>query len=152
MRDERRGRGRVVVDSEDIFTSLSLSLSLFVSPHFFHLFPYLLHSPYSFIMDALDCSARLDMLPLEIIFAIIDLLSMKDVMNLSQVNKYLRGSSLPYLFRRIAITFSLDGFKQLKEISESPIRLHVVSLKYVVPELIEPGKQYALNIPIQYPR
>lgn len=103
-------------------------------------------------MDSLNCSARLDTLPLEIIFAIIELLSTKDVMHLSQANKYLRGSSLPYVFRKIAITFSLDGFEQLKEISESPIHLHVVSLKYVVPELIDPGKQYALNIPTQYPR
>lgn len=103
-------------------------------------------------MDGLNCNARLDTLPLEIIFAINNLLPMEDLMSLSRVNKYLRGSSFPYLFRRIVITFSLDGFEQLKRISESAIRLHVVSLKYVIPELIEPGKQEAVNIPSQYPR
>lgn len=82
-------------------------------------------------MAAVNSSICLDNLPLEIIYLILGSLSMEELKSFSYVNKHLREASLPSLFRELTINFSKSGFEKLKGISNSEVRVHVVSLKYI---------------------
>lgn len=98
-------------------------------------------------MAAVNSSICLDNLPLEIIYLILGSLSMEELKSFSYVNKHLREASLPSLFRELTINFSKSGFEKLKGISNSEVRVHVVSLKYIAPDLINPGKRPSSLLP-----
>lgn len=82
----------------------------------------------------------LETLPTEILRDIVDHLSFRDVEALSLASRRLREVCLPSLFRRVKFEFSEAGFEHLKTIIGSDVRHHVVSFKYVVPELFKDGK------------
>ncbi|PGG99691.1 hypothetical protein AJ80_09305 [Polytolypa hystricis UAMH7299] len=56
---------------------------------------------------------------------------------LSRVSKRLREVCLPFLFRRVEFWFSEAGFHELENLITSDICHHVVSLAYIVPELLK---------------
>lgn len=82
----------------------------------------------------------LETLPTEVLRDIVDHLSFRDVEALSLASRRLREICQPSLFRRVKFEFSEVGFERLKTIIGSDIRHHVVSFKYVVPELLKNGK------------
>jgi hypothetical protein len=82
----------------------------------------------------------LETLPTEILRDIVDHLSFRDVEPLSLASRRLREVCLPSLFRRVKFEFSEVGFERLETIIGSDVRHHVVSFKYVVPELLKDGK------------
>ncbi|KAJ9298524.1 hypothetical protein DTO271G3_3491 [Paecilomyces variotii] len=80
----------------------------------------------------------LDLLPTEILYDIRDLLQIQDLKHLSRVSKKLRQICLPLLFHEVEFQFSKSGFDQLRNFSESEVRLYTVSFIYVVPQLLRP--------------
>lgn len=83
---------------------------------------------------------RLDLLHSDILSRIVRFLQPGDIEELSCVNKRLRDASIPALFRAVRFEFSKSSLNGLKRLSNSNIRQHVVSLTYVAPEILKPGK------------
>jgi hypothetical protein len=83
---------------------------------------------------------RLDLLHSDILSRIVRFLQLGDIEELSCVNKRLRDASIPVLFRAVRFEFSKSSLNGLKRLSDSNIRQHVVSLTYVAPEILKPGK------------
>jgi hypothetical protein len=83
---------------------------------------------------------RLDLLTSDILSRIVGFLQPGDIEELSCVNKRLRDASIPLLFRAVRFEFSKSSLNGLKRLSNSDIRHHVVSLTYVAPEILKPGK------------
>jgi hypothetical protein len=48
---------------------------------------------------------------------------------------------IPSIFQFVRFEFSRSGLRELRDLSNSEIRHHVVSFTYVVPELLRPGKR-----------
>ncbi|RJE20455.1 hypothetical protein PHISCL_07216 [Aspergillus sclerotialis] len=83
-------------------------------------------------------SSCLQNLPLEILYLIAEGLSFESLLKLSCVNKRMRNVAIPRIFRNYTIIFSEEGFNKLKGFCESTLCENVVSLKYIVADLIEP--------------
>lgn len=83
---------------------------------------------------------HLDLLHSSILYRVAIYLGPWDIEELSCVNKRLRAASLSVLFRAVKFEFSKTGLNGLERISDSDIRQHVVSLTYVAPEILKPGK------------
>lgn len=84
-------------------------------------------------------------LPLNILYRVVKFLPPWDIEKLSCVNKRLREASLPALFRAIRFEFSKAGFDGLNRLPDSDIRHYVVSLTYMAPEILKPGKASSLR-------
>ena len=85
--------------------------------------------------------ARLDLLPSDILCRIVNFLPPWEIEGLSCANKKLREASIPVLFPAVKFEFSKTSLNELKNLSDSNIRQHVISLTYVAPEILRPGKQ-----------
>jgi hypothetical protein len=83
---------------------------------------------------------NLELLPTEIIWMVVCHLSHNEVKRLSLTCKRLRSACLPYLFRRVGFDFSEKGLGALESLLHSSLKQHVVSLHWVVPELLLSGK------------
>lgn len=92
--------------------------------------------------------ARLDLLHSDILNRVVKFLPPWEIEDLSCVNKRLREASLPVLFRAVRFEFSKTGLNGLKRLSDSDIRQHVVSLTYVAPEILKPGKRFFFGLSI----
>lgn len=82
----------------------------------------------------------LDHLQSDILFRVMIFLQPGDVEELSCVNKRLREASIPVLFSAVRFEFSKSSLYGLIQLSGSDIRQHVVSLTYVIPEILKMGK------------
>lgn len=91
-------------------------------------------------MPLRSLTPHFETLTAEPLHLIIDLLSLSDIKQLSSVNTRLREACLPFLFRHIKFQFSKIGFDDLRSLSNSDARHHVISFTYIVPELLNPGK------------
>ncbi|PLB49079.1 hypothetical protein P170DRAFT_174660 [Aspergillus steynii IBT 23096] len=89
------------------------------------------------MMNSIRRHARFELLPTELLYEIITRLSSRDVKRLSSVSERLRKVCLPYLFRNVSFEFSRSGFISLQRLLLSNLRWYVVSLTYVVPELLQ---------------
>ncbi|KAF7594881.1 hypothetical protein BBP40_007915 [Aspergillus hancockii] len=81
---------------------------------------------------------RLDLLPTEILRMVLNFLLPSDAKEFSHTSKRFREISLPFIFRKLEIEFSKEAFKKLKRLSTSDIWQHLVSLTYVVTDLLDP--------------
>ncbi|KAL2859886.1 uncharacterized protein BJX67DRAFT_368548 [Aspergillus lucknowensis] len=77
-------------------------------------------------------------LPMEILHLILAGLHSWQITSLSLVNRRLREVCLPVLFHKVGFSFSEAGLNGLQQLANSPVRWHVRSLTYTVPELIKP--------------
>lgn len=78
-------------------------------------------------------------LPLELSHTIIKLLDFKSLGNLSLVNRQIRNTSIPFLFKTVSFTFSSEGLSSLRELATSPIAQHVKSFRYYSTTILIPG-------------
>jgi hypothetical protein len=85
-------------------------------------------------------NTHFETLTAEALYAVIDLLSLSEIKQLSYTNTRLREACLPFILRHIKFPFSKAGFDDLRSLLESRARYHVVSFSYIVPELLDPGK------------
>jgi hypothetical protein len=83
--------------------------------------------------------AYLENLPNEILNIIVEYLRKPEIKRVSSVNKRMRDISHPFLFRNFRFTFSKKGLNQLKEILNSKVSYYIISIQYVVPELLNPS-------------
>jgi hypothetical protein len=90
------------------------------------------------IMD--EQNPDLQSLPAEIMHLILTSLNSCEIKAFSLVNRRLRDVCLPSLFYRVRFNFSKAGLDGLQQLGNSTVRLHVKSLRYTVPQLINPGK------------
>jgi hypothetical protein len=84
--------------------------------------------------------SHFETLTAEALHVVIDLLPHWEIKQLSCANKQLREACLPFLFRHVEFQFSKAGFEDLRSLLKSEARQHVVSLTYIAPELLNPGK------------
>ncbi|KAL5335654.1 hypothetical protein BJX70DRAFT_401434 [Aspergillus crustosus] len=77
-------------------------------------------------------------LPTEVLNLILASLPSWEIKDFSLVNRRLRDVCLPFLFHQVRFKFSEAGLNGLQQLKNSPVRLHVRSLIYTVPELIKP--------------
>lgn len=82
----------------------------------------------------------LENLPNEILHKIVEYLGKREVKCLSSVNKRMRDISQPFLFRNLQFSFTQNGFNKLERVLNSQVSHHIVSIQYVVPELLSPGE------------
>ncbi|KAJ5100794.1 hypothetical protein N7456_006846, partial [Penicillium angulare] len=87
-------------------------------------------------MESVSHSAELEPLPTEILFMIVQHLFIRDVKCLSCVNQRMRMICLPVLFNKVRFAFSDFGLDGLRRLALSDARQYVVSLTYVIPELL----------------
>lgn len=87
----------------------------------------------------------LENLPNEILNSIVEYLGRREIKRFSSANKRMRDISLPFLFRNLRFTFSKKGFDKLENILKSQLSNYIVSVQYVVPELLNPGKNSSSN-------
>ena len=110
-----------------------------------HIFHLLSSSPPTrpcLAMDPTSQEVRLDWLPTEIIFMIVDYLSLHELNWFSLINKRTRAISLTRLFRTVKFPSSKAGFKAMELLFEADaIRPHVASLEYVGTRLLDDGKR-----------
>lgn len=81
----------------------------------------------------------LENLPNEILNIIVEYLRKPEIKRVSSVNKRIRDISRPFLFRNFRFTFSKKGFNRLKEVLNSLVSCYIISIQYVVPELLNPS-------------
>jgi hypothetical protein len=86
----------------------------------------------------------LDLLHSSILCRIVVYIEPWGIEELSCVKKRLRAASLSVVFCAVKFEFSKIGLNALEHISDSEICQHVVSLTYVAPEILKPGKIFAL--------
>jgi hypothetical protein len=79
-------------------------------------------------------------LPNELLCKIVECLVKWEVKHFSLVNRRMRDVSLPFLYRNFRFTFSKKGLDRLEGFLRSNLCHHVVSIQYVVPELLNPGE------------
>lgn len=79
-------------------------------------------------------------LPVEIIILIARSLSLGEIKQLSQVNKLMRVVCAPLIFQSIRLEFSHKSLQRLEALALSELHHHVLSLTYVVPELLKEGE------------
>ncbi|KFY03642.1 hypothetical protein V490_00110 [Pseudogymnoascus sp. VKM F-3557] len=79
----------------------------------------------------------LEMLPTEILQAVIGHLVPWNIKRLSCTSKRLRQASLSILFRHVKFEFSLAGMKGLKELLKSNVCGHISSFTYIITELLK---------------
>lgn len=82
---------------------------------------------------------RLDLLHSGLLSRIVGFLQLSDIEALSCVNKRVRESCLPVLFRAVRFEFSKTALNGLIRLSDSNVRQHIVSLTYVAPEILKTG-------------
>ena len=85
-------------------------------------------------------SARIELLPNEILYGILKCLYSWEIKRFSCVSRRIRDVCLPSIFRKITCEFSKEGFDKLQALLQSNLRQHVVSFEYVVPKLLKPGE------------
>jgi hypothetical protein len=85
-------------------------------------------------------SAYLENLPNELLCKIVEYLVKWEIKHFSLVNRRMRDVSLPFLYRSFQFTFSRKGLDKREEFLRSNICHQVVSIQYVVPELLNPGE------------
>ena len=90
-------------------------------------------------------NACLELLPTEILHLLVDHLFSWDLKNLSCVSRQLREAFIPCVFRNVRFQFSKSGFDSLRGLLLSDLRHHVVSLIYVIPELLHPGNDFVMH-------
>jgi hypothetical protein len=118
------------------------SLASFLS--FTFLNPYPTAITHSSTLRSAMAISRLETLPTETFYNIIEFLVPRDVKRLSRASKRSREVCLPTLFRRVEFRFSKAGFDRLKNFIKSDTRYHVVSFTYIVPELLNAGKYMSI--------
>lgn len=84
--------------------------------------------------------AKIELLPTELLSMIVDNLQTSDVRELSLVSRGLRAASLRSLFRVVTFKFSQAGFADIMKLVQSPVRHHVITFNYEIPELFRPCK------------
>jgi hypothetical protein len=82
----------------------------------------------------------MESLPIEIVFGIVECLDIGEVKQLSLSSRRMRGVCLPSLFRKLTIEFSRKGFDLLESVLKSNLHKYIVSLEYICPMLLKPGK------------
>lgn len=87
----------------------------------------------------------MELLPTEILFGILNCLANREIKQLSLTSRRMRDVCLPVLFCKISIEFSNKGFNLLESILESNVHRYIVSFEYVVPMLLNPGKEPGTN-------
>lgn len=85
-------------------------------------------------------SVYLESLPNELLCKIVEYLVKWEIKHFSLANRRMRDVSLPFLYRTFRFTFSKNGLDRLEEFLRSNLYHHVVSIQYVVPELLNPGE------------
>jgi hypothetical protein len=90
-------------------------------------------------LDSILMDSIIDRLPVEIILLITHFLSLCEVKQLSQVNKLMRVVCAPPIFQSIRLEFSYQSLQKLEALAVSELRHHVLSVTYVVPELLKEG-------------
>ncbi|KFY04717.1 hypothetical protein O988_00577 [Pseudogymnoascus sp. VKM F-3808] len=81
---------------------------------------------------------RLETLPTEIIFAIVDHLPVWEIKDLSCASKWLRQACLSTLFRHVKFEFSQAGIEGLNDILKSNVCGYIASFTYEITELLNP--------------
>ena len=81
----------------------------------------------------------MELLPTEILFGIVNL-DNRETKKLSHASRRIRDVCLPFLFRKVSIEFSNEAFDLLESLLKSNFHRYIVSLEYVVPKLLKPGK------------
>lgn len=81
-----------------------------------------------------------DLLPTEILNVIVGNLVGEDVLQLSCTSQQLRAICSLRLFRKVRFPYSIRGLDSLRQFLECDASQHVVSLTYVIPELLPPCK------------
>ena len=89
---------------------------------------------------------RLEFLPTEILYKIVEYLHGWQVKGLSCVNRRIRDVCLPSLFRKVSFEFSEDGFDGLAGLLQSHLCPFIVSFQYIVPQLLKNGKRFSGKI------
>lgn len=84
--------------------------------------------------------AYLENLPNELVCKIVEYLVKWEIKYFSLVNRRMRDVSLPFLYRSFQFKFSKKGLDKLERLLRSSICHHVVSIQYVVPQLLNPGE------------
>jgi hypothetical protein len=87
----------------------------------------------------------MELLPTEILFGIVKCLDNQQIKQLSVVSSRMRDICLPVLFHKISIEFSNEGLDLLESILKSSLNRYIVSFEYVVPMLLNPGKDPSAN-------
>lgn len=81
----------------------------------------------------------MELLPTEILFGIVNL-DNRETKKLSRASRRIRDVCLPFLFRKVSIEFSNEAFDLLESLLKLNFHRYIVSLEYVVPKLLKPGK------------
>ncbi|KFY67993.1 hypothetical protein V497_00095, partial [Pseudogymnoascus sp. VKM F-4516 (FW-969)] len=81
---------------------------------------------------------RLETLPTEILYAVIDHLTVWQIKNLSCASKRLRQACLSTLFRHVKFEFSQAGIEGLNDLLKSNICGSIASFTYEITELLKP--------------
>lgn len=91
-------------------------------------------------------ASHLELLPLELFYAILSFLDFKSMENLSLTCRIIRKGCIPSLLECVSFTFSTESFNSLMELVSSPIAHHVKALQYYPPVHLHPGMllQYSI--------
>ncbi|KFY98160.1 hypothetical protein V498_01626 [Pseudogymnoascus sp. VKM F-4517 (FW-2822)] len=81
---------------------------------------------------------RLETLPTEILYSVIDHLPVRQIKNLSCASKRLRQACLSTLFRHVKFEFSPAGIEGLNDLLKSNICGSIASFTYEITELLKP--------------
>lgn len=73
------------------------------------------------------------------------LLDFDSLHNLSLVNRRIRVTCSPFLFRCVSIDFSSPSFEALIALTQSPVANHVKALKYYASDLLQPSMRIVPN-------
>lgn len=91
----------------------------------------------------------MELLPTEILFGVVKCLDNRDVKQLSRSSKRMRDVCLPFLFRKLSIEFSNEGFDLLEGILKSKLHRYIVAFEYFAPMLLNSGEGPRMNHPLE---
>lgn len=91
-------------------------------------------------------SIRLQFLPTEILYKIVEYLHSQEIKPLLYINRRMRDVCLLTLFRKVRFGFSDNGFDGLEGLLQSShLYPYIVSFQYVVPQLLKPSKSLSVR-------
>ena len=92
---------------------------------------------------------RLEMLPTEILHAVVNYLPLWEIKYLSCASKRLRQACLSILFRHVKFEFSKAGIEGLKDLLRSNVCGHIASFTYEITELLKPGTYLSRSLSLR---